>query len=53
MLALVLGGGGGFLQAEVNVFPGEAIRVLVGGGGRPSRGGDGGAGGFGGGQPGE
>lgn len=48
----VLGGGGGFLQAEVTVSPGEVLEVLVGGGGGPSRGEAGGAGGFNGGQAG-
>ncbi|CAM9278509.1 unnamed protein product, partial [Hapterophycus canaliculatus] len=48
----VLGGGGGFLQVEVTVSPGEMLEVLVGGGGGASRGEAGGAGGFNGGQAG-
>lgn len=48
----VLGGGGGFLQAELKVSPGEMLEVLVGGGGGVARGEAGGAGGFNGGQPG-
>ncbi|CAM9246405.1 unnamed protein product [Ectocarpus sp. 6 AP-2014] len=48
----VLGGGGGFLQAEVKVSPGEMLEVLVGGGGGGAPGEAGGAGGFNGGQPG-
>lgn len=48
----VLGGSGGFLQAEVKVSPGEMLEVLVGGGGGGARGEAGGAGGFNGGQPG-
>eukprot|EP00752_Nemacystus_decipiens_P004487 g4097.t2 len=48
----VLGGGGGFLQVEVNVSPGEILEVLVGGGGYASHGEAGGGGGFNGGQAG-
>lgn len=48
----VLGGGGGFLQVEVKVSPGEKLLVLVGGGGGASHGEAGGAGGFNGGQAG-
>lgn len=48
----VLGGGGGFLQAEVQVAPGEMLQVLIGGGGEASDGERGGAGGFNGGQSG-
>ncbi|CAM9161625.1 unnamed protein product [Ectocarpus fasciculatus] len=48
----VLGGGGGFLQAEVRVSPGEMLEVLIGGGGGGASGEAGGAGGFNGGQPG-
>lgn len=48
----VLGGGGGFLQVEVKVSPGEMLEVIVGGGGYGSHGEAGGAGGFNGGQAG-
>lgn len=51
-LTQVLGGGGGFLQVEVKVSPGEMLEVLVGGGGEASHGEVGGAGGFNGGQAG-
>lgn len=48
----VLGGGGGFLQAEVKVSPGELLEITVGGGGYASHGEAGGGGGFNGGQAG-
>eukprot|EP00903_Cladosiphon_okamuranus_P009839 g9351.t2 len=48
----VTGGGGGFLQVEVKVSPGEILEVVVGGGGYGAHGEAGGAGGFNGGQAG-